>query len=199
MLISVHRSNLFYPSFFVFALRCLKLVITWVTMLLIGALVSCACLSFVFVVHSSFRVCIACTVCAAERDYRARLLHTTTVLFHTQSCQQGLSGQASEAPFVSSQSSSETEDFTGQCRVRTRCSHVSSEVGCGIPIIFCGKRGVHTARLGRNRTLGGQIRVLAASGECGSVTRTRLGQQFLQSLLWLWKCARRASNLFGSM
>ena len=57
----------------------LKLVITWVTMLLIGALVSCACLSFVFVVHSSFRVCIACTVCAAERDYRARLLHTTTV------------------------------------------------------------------------------------------------------------------------
>ena len=87
----------------------LKLVITWVMTLLMGALVSCACLSFVFVVHSFFRVCIACTVCAAVRDYRARLLHTITVLFHTQTCQQGLSGQAAEAPFVSSQSSSETE------------------------------------------------------------------------------------------
>ena len=41
--------------------------------LLIGALGSCACLSFVFVVHSFFRVCIACTVCAAERDYWARV------------------------------------------------------------------------------------------------------------------------------
>ena len=89
--------------------KSLKLVITWVMTLLIGALVSCACLSFVFVVHSFFRVCIACTVCAAVRDYRARLLHTITVLFHTQTCQQGLSGQAAEAPFVSSQSSSETE------------------------------------------------------------------------------------------
>ena len=117
----------------------LKLLISWVMSLLIGALGSRACLSCVFVVHSFFRVCIACAVCAAERDYwarvatrnlfgaldscvlsclvfggfldlgeqrvllvvgmcRARLLHTITVLFHSQTCQQGRSDQASEAP-----------------------------------------------------------------------------------------------------
>ena len=52
----------------------LKLLISWVMSLLIGALGSCACLSFVFVVHSFFRVCIACTVCAAERDCWARVV-----------------------------------------------------------------------------------------------------------------------------
>ena len=117
----------------------LKLLISWVMSLLIRAFGSCACLSFVFVVHSFFRVCIACAVCAAERDYwarvatrnlfgaidscvlfslvyggfldlheqrvllvvgtcRVRLLHTITVLFHTETCQQRRSGQASEAP-----------------------------------------------------------------------------------------------------
>ena len=40
---------------------------------------------------------------------RARPLHTIPVLCHTQTCQQGRSGQASEAPLVSSQSSSVTE------------------------------------------------------------------------------------------
>ena len=72
-------SSLLRPLFFV--LRCLKLVITWVMPLLIGALVSCACLSLVFGVHSVFRLCNACTARAAERDYRARLLHTIPVLF----------------------------------------------------------------------------------------------------------------------
>ena len=54
--------------------------------------------------------------------------------------------------------------ITDQCRDRTLCGHVSSWVGCNIPTNFCGKSGVHATRLGRNRTLGGQIRVLAASG-----------------------------------
>ena len=52
----------------------LKLLISWVISLLIGALGSCACLSFVFVVHSFFRVCITCTVGAAERAYRTRVV-----------------------------------------------------------------------------------------------------------------------------
>ena len=41
------------------------------------------------------------------------------------------------------------------------------------------ERSVHTTKLGRNRTLGGQSRVLARSGESGSVTRARLGLRFL--------------------
>ena len=42
--------------------------------LLTGALGSGACLSCVFVVHSFFKVCIACEVCAADRDCWARVV-----------------------------------------------------------------------------------------------------------------------------
>ena len=51
----------------------LKLLISWVMSLLLGALGSCAFLFVVFVVHSFFWVCIACTLCAAERDCWARV------------------------------------------------------------------------------------------------------------------------------
>ena len=52
----------------------LKLLFSWVLSLLIGALGSRACLFFVFVIHPLLRVCIVCTVCAAERDYKAKVV-----------------------------------------------------------------------------------------------------------------------------
>ena len=69
--------------------------------------------------------------------------------------------------------------ITDQCRVRTLCGHVNFVVGSGNPSNVRGKRGVRATRLNRNRTLGGQFRVLARSGECGRVTRARLGQAIL--------------------
>ena len=147
-----------------------------------------------------FSVCIAGTVCAAVRNYRSRLPHTIKVLCHTLSCHQGLSGQASGAQFVSSQSSNESEVqhcastfssvicyITDRCRVITLCVHVSSGLAVAFQILLW-KEGCTYDKLGRNRTLGGQIRVLAASGECGSVTRARLGHQFLQSFFWCGVC-----------
>ena len=52
-------------------------------------------------------------------------------------------------------------------------------IGSGNPTNVRGKRSVRATRLNRNSTLGGQIRVLARSGECGSVIRARLGQASL--------------------
>ena len=42
-----------------------------------------------------------------------------------------------------------------------------------------GKRVVRATGLNRDRALNGQIRVLASSGECGSVNRARLGRAIL--------------------
>ena len=88
--------------------------------------------------------------------------------------------------------------ITDQCRDRTLCGHVSSVVGCGNPTTFVEKRGVRASRLARNSTLGRLFRVLAWSGECGSVTRARLGQAILAVYVLVVECARRASYLFGS-
>ena len=68
---------------------------------------------------------------------------------------------------------------TDQCRAKAQCGHVSSVVGCGNPTNVPGKRAVRATRLVRNSTLGGQLHVLARSGEGGSVTRARLGQAIL--------------------
>ena len=69
--------------------------------------------------------------------------------------------------------------ITDQCRVRTLCGHVNFVVGSGNPTNVRGMRGVRATRLNRNRALGGQIRVLARSVECGSVNRARLGRAIL--------------------
>ena len=160
------------------SLMSLKLLISWVMSLLFGALGSCACLSFVFVVHSFFRACIAYTVCAAERDCwarvasrnlfgaidscvgfldlgeqrvlldvgtcRARLLHTITVLLHTQTCQQGRSARHQRLRCVEPTLRLNKYTITVvtspfQCRVRTLCGLVSSGIGCDIPTTFYGK------------------------------------------------------------
>ena len=69
--------------------------------------------------------------------------------------------------------------ITDQCRVRTLCSHVNFVVGSGNPTNVRGKRGVRATKLNRNRTLGGQIRVLARVGNVENVNRARLGRAIL--------------------
>ena len=182
--------------------------------------------------HSFFRVCIACAVCAAERDSwarvatrnlfgaidscvlfylvyggfldlceqrvllvvgtcRARPLHTITVLFHTQTCQQGRSDQASEAPLCRAKLERErgatlrlnkdtVTGVTSRFNAASERFAVMSVLGLAVTFLqfFMDGGGVHTTKLGRNRTLGGQSRP-RNKWECGSVTRARLGLHFL--------------------
>ena len=125
---------------------------------LFGAMDSCVLFSLVFggfLDLGEQRVLLAVGTC------RARLLNTIALL-----CILGRGNKVGPARHR-------------RLRVRTLCGHVNFVVGSGNPTNVRGKRGVRATKLNRNRTLGGQIRVLARSGECENVNRARLGRAIL--------------------
>ena len=229
----------------------LKLLISWVMSLLIGALGSCACLSFVFVVHSFFRVCIACTVCAAERDCwarvdtrnlfgaidscallslvfggfldlgeqrvllavgkcRVRLLHTSTVLFILRRVNKD--GPARHQRLRCVEPKLERDRgatkrlegickylryITDQCRVRTLCA----VLGLAVAFLQIFMDGGVDIRQSLVVTEPSAVKV-ASSQQVGIVEVSLVQGLVFNSCslsVSVVECARRASNLFGSM